>query len=170
VAYLEYLRPDLPVYLADTFIGFKKALDEMDLPFDPALKLSVDHRNLQELQRAAQSLAGFSPRPTALFAVDDYVAAQIMPFLSEAGIPCPGELSVIASGDVLDFSEPFVPKLTTMRLDTGLLGRLSGELMLGRLAGSAPRTQVLKMRETLEERGSCLPLAPGGGDMGQQEP
>jgi LacI family transcriptional regulator len=157
LAYLEYFRPDLPAYLADTYIGFKKALDERGLPFDPRLKLSVDHRDPKDLQDAAERLAGSSPRPTALFAVDDYVVAQIIPFLTAAALHCPTDLSVIASGDVLDFSEPFVPQITTMRLDTALIGKLSGELLVGRLKGTAPRTQVMKLRETLVERGSCIP-------------
>jgi DNA-binding LacI/PurR family transcriptional regulator len=65
--------------------------------------------------------------------------------------------------NALDFSEPFAPRITTMRLDTDLTGRLSGELILDRLKGAAPRLHVLKMRETLQERGSRLPLPAAGG-------
>jgi LacI family transcriptional regulator len=159
LAYLEYFRPDLPDYLADTYIGFKKALDEQGIPFDPGLKLSVDHRDPRDLRRAAERMAHSSPRPTALFAVDDYVVAQCIPLLSAVGLQCPSDLSIIASGDVLDFSEPFVPQVTTIRLDTALIGKLSGELMVGRLKGTALRSQVMKLRGALVERGSCLPAA-----------
>ena len=74
------------------------------------------------------------------------------------GIRVPEDVSLIAPGDVLDYSEPFIPPITTMRIDTAMMGQLAGELLLKRLRDPGLGLQVLKVKQQLVERGSCLPL------------
>jgi len=55
IGYLEYYRPDMSAFIADSFIGFQKALAEFKVQFDLSMKFSVDVLNMKDLSIAATS-------------------------------------------------------------------------------------------------------------------
>jgi LacI family transcriptional regulator len=156
IGYLEYSRPDLPAFMVDCFIGYQKALREFHIDCDPSRKFCVDIRNMKDHQAVAGHLASMHPRPSALFAVDDYVAGRFVTVLPSVGIAFPQDLSIIAPGDVLDYVEPYIPRVTTMSLDTSMVGKLAGDIMVDRLENKDDfQVRVLKVRASLIDRGSC---------------
>ena len=56
------------------------------------------------------------PRVTALFVYDDYLGMIVHTALTAMGLAVPRDMSIICPGDVMDYSEPFYPRLTTMHL------------------------------------------------------
>ena len=93
--------------------------------------------------------------PTAIFAHDDCLAARIIVALQNMQIRVPDDISIIAPGDTLDYNQPFIPRITTMRINNELMGKLAGEMLLERLKNQREDIHVLKVNQQLVKRGSC---------------
>ena len=158
IAYIEYNRPEVPSVLADRFIGFKKALDEQNLEFPHDYKITINLYDRDELHNKLQALFSGTNKPTALFAHDDYLAARVIVEIVNLKLKVPEDLSIIAPGDTLDYNQPYIPKITTLSINTDLLGKIAGELMITRLKHNPDDIQVLKIKQQLIERGSCKKL------------
>ena len=155
IAFIEYYRPDQPSILADRFIGFKKAMDENSIEFDKNFRIIVNLYDMNELLTKIKGIMSDKKRPTALFVHDDYLAARVIVALNKLGYFVPEDVSIIAPGDTLDYNQPFIPRITTMSIDTDMLGKLAGQMMIERLNGNLKDHQVLKVKQRLIERGSC---------------
>ncbi|MBV1855704.1 LacI family DNA-binding transcriptional regulator [Catellatospora tritici] len=78
---------------------------------------------------AAHELLRAYPRITALFALNDLMAAGVLAALREAGRSVPGEVSVVGFDD-LPVATDLTPGLTTVRLDLAGIGAQAMRLML----------------------------------------
>lgn len=154
-AYIEYHRPDMPSLIHDRFIGFKKALDEEQVVFPEENRIAVNLYNLDELTQALQQLFQKKETPTALFAHDDFLAARVVVALKNMHLRIPEDVSLIAPGDTLDYDQPYIPQITTMRINNELMGKLAGEMILERLKTQEGQLHGLKVNQQLVERGSC---------------
>jgi DNA-binding LacI/PurR family transcriptional regulator len=173
IAFVEYERPELPSLVADRFVGFRKALEERRAPFAADQRITIPFMDEGKLeQKLAALFSRRSGAPTAVFAHDDYLGLYVIKALRRLGLAVPADVSLVAPGDVLDYSLPVMPQITTMRIDTALLGRTAANLMLDRLHSEAKDVHVLKVKEQLVNRGSCRRLeggpsgAPGGNAPG----
>lgn len=155
ISYIEYKRPYFEAVAADRFVGFKKACDEFSLNFSSDRRMTIEFMDMEELHRKLKALFSKQDKPTALFAHDDYLAAHILVVLQDLGLKIPEDVSIIAPGDVLDYSKPFMPQITTMRINTALLGKIAGGLMMERINNELEDIHVLKVKQQLVERGSC---------------
>lgn len=154
IAFIDYDRPDFKNCRTDRFIGFRKALDEHKLSLAPAHRICVELFNGSHIQQSIKTLLNTSTSPTAIFAHDDYLAAKIMVALKSLGRTVPDDISIIAPGDVLDYNESFIPRISTMQIDNELLGRFAGEMMINRLKGKIKENQALKIKQKFVDRGS----------------
>lgn len=159
-AYAEYERPLFGSVVQDRFFGFKRALDEADIHFRSDQRITVDLRDQAGLERRIGEVFRGPDRPTALFVHDDYFGAIVHKVLTHLGLRIPADLSMICPGDVLDYTEPFFPQLSTMQIDLPLMISLSWDLLLSRLVDESARVKVLKTKMHLVDRGSCA--SPGG--------
>jgi LacI family transcriptional regulator len=155
LGYVDYPRPDLPAVVVDRFFGFRKALEEFEINFDPDRRLTADLGDREALRSGLRALFSRPDKPTALIVHDDYFAAQVIAELSSMSLRVPEEVSIIAPGDVLDYREPFVPRITTMRINTALMGQIAADLMVNRLRRNPDDIHVLKVKQQLVDRGSC---------------
>ena len=162
IAFVEYERPESPAVVADRFIGFRKALEEHHLVFSPERRITVPFLDRKKLGRKLETLFSPPDRPTAIFAHDDYLGLYVVAALKEMGLEVPRDVSLLAPGDVLDYSLPFMPQITTMRINTLLLGKIAADLMMDRLRADHDEVHVLKVKEQLVRRQSCA--SPGGGE------
>jgi DNA-binding LacI/PurR family transcriptional regulator len=159
IAYLEYHRPDMLNLLNDRFIGFKKALDEENIPFSERLRLTVDLLDMEELRQKLHAIFQQEHPPTALFIHDDYLAARTIVVLQQMNLQLPDDVSIIAPGDTLDYSQPFIPQLTTMSINNELMGKFAGEMLLERIQDQDSSPHTLKVNQQLVKRGSCKSIA-----------
>jgi DNA-binding LacI/PurR family transcriptional regulator len=158
IAFVEYERPDTPVVVADRFIGFRKALDEHHLSFSPEQRVTIPFMDTRRLEKKLGALFLRSHRPTAIFAHDDYLGLFVIAALAKLGLAVPKDVSLVAPGDVLDYSLPLMPQITTMKINTTLLGRIAANLMFDRIKNSHDDVHVLKVKEQLVVRESTRKL------------
>ncbi len=155
IAFVEYERPDQPGVIADRYVGFRKALEEAKVPFPAERRVSVRFLDEERLEKKLAALFGRAGRPTAVFAHDDYLGLFVIRALAGLGLEVPAQVSLIAPGDVLDYALPFTPPITTLRINTALLGRTAAALLLDRLHNEREGVHVLKVKEQLVKRASC---------------
>jgi LacI family transcriptional regulator len=158
IAYVEYERPETPVVVADRFIGFRKALDEHNCAFSPDQRVTVAFMDAQRLEKKLGALFLGPNRPTAIFAHDDYLGLYVIAALKDLGLAVPQDVSLVAPGDLLDYTLPLMPQITTMRINTSLLGKIAANLMLDRMRSHLDDVHVLKVKEQLVSRESCRKL------------
>src|SRR5690606_16367397 len=109
---------------------------------------------------AAERLLARDPRPTAIFAANDDMAAATLAVAHRLGIDVPGELSIAGFDDTL-IAATLWPSLTTIRQPIAAMARASVDLLLKELrrrrarVGGRPPQQLLKY--TLVRRDSTAP-------------
>jgi LacI family transcriptional regulator len=92
--------------------GYRQALDEAGIPFDPDL-VKVGGYDPDTALGPARELLGLPDRPTAIFAANDVSAIQTMNVARELGISVPDELSVVGFDNIPE-SVLAEPALTTI--------------------------------------------------------
>ncbi|WP_448661700.1 LacI family DNA-binding transcriptional regulator [Sphingomonas sp. CJ20] len=122
---------------ADRLAGYRAALEAAGIAFDPALVVAGDY-SFASGGQAARALLARTPRPTAIFAGNDDMAAGALAVAHEADIAIPDALS-IAGFDDSDLAKAVWPPLTTIRQPVRELAWAAADLML---AGTAPHPRI----------------------------
>lgn len=117
--------------------GYRKALEEVGIEFDPRLVATGDWHEEGGL-RATIGLLESKTDFTAIFCVNDQTAYGAMLGLFRKGLSVPGDVSVVGFDD-LPSSGYRVPPLTSVRQSIGTLGEQSAQAILDLLAGNRPR-------------------------------
>jgi LacI family transcriptional regulator len=141
----------------DRVAGYLRALSEAGL--DPRAAGVYYARYTQEsgYQMAQQALAA-RPRPTALFAANNFIAIGAFHASREAGLKVPDDLSIVAFDDLLP---AFVldPFLTVIEQPAYEMGQRATELLLARLTGEgAATTQEIVLPTRMIIRKSSGPV------------
>jgi LacI family transcriptional regulator len=155
IIYAEFDIYQLPSTLSDRYLGFCKAIQEYGVKFPDRNKLHLDIWNLEDIKHQFKSIMKRPDHPTAIFFIDDYLAAHCLGILAEMGFSWPGDISIIAAGEVLDYREPYISPITTMSTSPELLGKFSADIVLNILESNQEGNHVLKIKQQLVDRGSC---------------
>jgi LacI family transcriptional regulator len=116
----------------DRFEGFAAVAGRLGLE---AWSVPAANRPIFEEGRRLMELALADPRPaTAVFAHNDPMAMGAVRALRDAGLACPGDVSVIGYNDV-PMADCLDPPLTTIRLDGEEVGRRAGDAVLAAIRG-----------------------------------
>jgi LacI family transcriptional regulator len=108
-------------------------------------------------------LAAKAP-PTAILAGSNRAVLGVLRAVRGAGLRVPGDVSVLVADDIPAF-EFIEPPLTVLSQDPAEIGRVSARLLLDRLAGGPPATELVPMR--LVERASAAPPAHSRDEGGE---
>jgi DNA-binding LacI/PurR family transcriptional regulator len=100
--------------------GFKRALNDHGLPFDPRFFYEGDF-TLEGGARAARALMANDELPTAIIVVNDLMAISLILELQEAGYSVPGDVAVVGFDDIPE-ATIVRPKLTTIAQDPRDMG------------------------------------------------
>jgi LacI family transcriptional regulator len=117
--------------------GYKKALEEAGIGFDPKLVAVGDWHEEGGL-RATLDLLNAGTRFTAVFCINDQTAHGALLGLFKKGLSVPDDVSVVGFDD-LPSSLYRVPPLTSVRQSIGVLGEQSAQAILDMLDGTRPR-------------------------------
>ena len=147
--------PDVSVAV-DRVAGARRASCEAGLPFDEKLVIYGRPETASGMEMARAALA-LEPRPTALFATNNFITIGAFAALREAGLRVPDDISLAGFDDLPEMLilDPF---LTVVEQPAYEMGRRGAELLLQRLAGNAPdRVQEVVLRTELIVRRSTSP-------------
>ncbi|MBF4574238.1 LacI family DNA-binding transcriptional regulator [Herbiconiux sp. VKM Ac-1786] len=150
-------RPDLrSSNLRDA--GYRRALEEAGIPFDPAL-VRVGLYEKEIARETATSLLSSPDRPTAVFAANDLSAIATIQTAAELGLDVPGDLSVVGFDDVPEAAR-LNPPLTTVRQPMQSIGASAAELLIGLMAGETPARTHITLPTRLVRRATTGPPPP----------
>ncbi len=158
ILYVNYERSGSHSATIDRFLGFTKAMDEYNLHFPEKNKITITISEPERLTPFLQEAFDGPKKPTAIYADDDYLALHILQSLATLGLHVPEDVSLICTGGTIDFDLPSMPKISTMHINTTLLGDLSSKLMIERISGGQSTMHSLKVSMQFKDRGSIKRL------------
>ena len=135
--------------------GYKAALAEADLPFDPALVRESEFKTKDTLALGV-SIAKQTD-VTAVFATADVMAAGIMAGIREGGRRIPEDVSIVGFDD-LNWCQLTSPRLTTIHQNMRRKGQLAADLMVTLLEGGRVKEHNIILPVHLVERESVFSL------------
>jgi DNA-binding LacI/PurR family transcriptional regulator len=116
--------------------GYRQALDEATIPFDPALVVPGNGR-LDGGERALRLLGGLAGPPTGVFCYNDMTAIGLISAARRAGLRVPGDLAVVGFDDI-PLAAHVYPPLTTVAQPQHDMGRRAMGMALALMAGDDP--------------------------------
>ncbi|HEY65374.1 MAG TPA: LacI family transcriptional regulator [Caldilineae bacterium] len=140
----------------DRLAGFKAALEAHRIPFNPALIQQGDFQ-FESGVTCARALLGMEPRPTAIFASNDDMAAGVLAVAHQMGISIPADLSVAGFDDV-PLARQVWPALTTIRQPIYEIAVSAAQLLIRLLKGESVETSFYELPTTLIVRESTGPV------------
>jgi LacI family transcriptional regulator len=147
----------------DRVAGYQRALAEAGIEVDNRLVLYGGY-GVNGGYRMALQVLKVSPRPTALFAANNFIAFGAIRVLREMGMRVPDDMSVVTFDDLPEewLIEPFLTVVDQPAYD---IGRQAAELLLERLAGTAPskRRSIILPLELIIRRSSGPPRPDPNG-------
>ena len=135
--------------------GYRAALAEARIPYEPALVRSTDF-DYGEALRAARQMLNRRERPTALFAASDVQALGAMEAARQLGLAVPRELSVMSFDDTL-VAAMASPPLSAVRQPFQELGQEATRVLLQLAEGRRPATKRRELATELVVRMSTVP-------------
>ncbi len=139
--------------------GYRRALDERGIEFDPSLVIDSHDNTGQSGYLAIRRLLGnreaasLAP-PSALIAANVSITMGVMKYLYQHNIRVPDDISVIGHEDSVMYSYA-APALTAINIRKETTGIAAADLMIRRLAGNNSGFPVSRFIEpTLTERES----------------
>jgi LacI family transcriptional regulator len=131
--------------------GYRQALRRARA-WDAALEIPGDFSEPSGYA-AAQKLLAIHPRPSAVFAANDYMAIGAIGALHDAGVRVPHDIAVTGFDDIA-MSRYLNPPLTTVHVDAYRLGERAAQRLIGAgEVGDGGHHEVLPT--SLVIRGSC---------------
>ncbi|UAK23042.1 LacI family DNA-binding transcriptional regulator [Sphingomonas nostoxanthinifaciens] len=114
--------------------GYRAALEEHGLPFDPAL-VSQGLFTYRSGLDATEHLLDLPHRPTAIFASNDDMAAAAVAMAHRRGLDVPGDLSVCGFDDTA-LAVTVWPELTTVRQPIAEMSRAAVDMLIAQIRQS----------------------------------
>lgn len=137
-------------------MGYRQALFDAGVPFDPALVVVAEACLASHGQAAMERLLEVSPPPTAVFGVVDEVAVGAIQCARAKGLRVPQDLSVVGVND-LDIAEMCEPPLTTVRIFREEMGRVAVARLMELINNPGQRPTRIDVLCELVKRDSCGP-------------
>lgn len=120
----------------DRLKGYKLALEEAQISYDPSIVIEGDFNYWSGLS-AAEQFSKMKNMPTAICCFNDEMAIAAIRGFSEKGLKVPEDISVTGFDD-MDVSRYIVPTLTTIAQPAEKIGERSAELLLSLINDDPP--------------------------------
>lgn len=142
----------------DRVAGYRQALAEVGLGPEAELVYRGEFTHAGGYEMAQRALTA-NPRPTALFASNNFIAIGALKALRDAGLRVPEQMAVVAFDDLPEalLIEPF---LTATAQPAYEMGRRATDLLLARLSSESegPRQEIVLPTELVVRQSSGPPV------------
>lgn len=145
----------LPAFYSQIFSGYRKALQEADLPLNPTWCFEKIH-NRETTEQFIAPLLSQKDLPTAIFCIEDVLAIELIRYLQKNNVSVPDDISVIAIDDII-LSNEIYPGLTTVAIDKDQLGSSAIDILMN-LIDKKPTNSVSIAATDVVVRESVKPL------------
>jgi LacI family transcriptional regulator len=127
---IAHIRGPLnPQNAIDRFIGYKKALEKNNIPFDSKLVYTCESVTFQEGVDFAQQILEEHPEVDGIFAITDLVAVGVLSYFNDKKIKVPEQVAVIGFSNWF-ISQVLTPKLSTVDQPSHIMGVEAFHLLL----------------------------------------
>ncbi|MGI3785834.1 MAG: LacI family DNA-binding transcriptional regulator [Janthinobacterium lividum] len=133
--------------------GYRDALAEAGIRYDPALVLEVRDWRRQPGMAAVPWLLGMPDPPDAVFCFNDLLALGAVRGLTDAGVRVPEDMAMVGFDDIEE-SRYAVPSLTTVAPDKEAIARHAVERLARRLEHVTSPPEEVSVGYTLQVRES----------------
>ncbi|WP_027092731.1 LacI family DNA-binding transcriptional regulator [Cohnella thermotolerans] len=137
--------------------GYRTALEEAGITFDPGLVVQVNP-DPDKIKSATADLLRARPDVTAIFACNDLLATLVIQTVREHGLSVPDDLSIIGFDNTIHASIVH-PSLTTVAQPIENMGKQAVDLLLGKINDPDITTRKVILLPELIVRSSVT--APG---------
>ena len=142
----------------DRLAGYRTALERHRLAYCEDFVRLADYDASQEFwKQATRDLLALSPRPTAIIAANDVIAATVLRTVQLAGLRVPQDISIVGTDDQ-HFCTYLNPALTTVQIPIIEAGERAIKMLLARIAGERIGTEHITLACPLIERESTGPV------------
>ncbi|WP_253904301.1 LacI family DNA-binding transcriptional regulator [Arthrobacter sp. Br18] len=121
--------------------GFRRAFEAAGYPIDDRYVISSGFDTRGGLAAGTQLMKLAEP-PTAIFAVNDFIALGAMGAIRDAGRKLREDVALVGYNDI-DLAATLPVPLTSVRSELGEMGRLSVQALLQRMEGSSAESVLL---------------------------
>jgi len=138
--------------------GYRRALEEAGIPVDESLILNRAFTQ-QAGYAMTQAVLKMEPRPTALFAVNNFIAIGAVRALRDAKLRLPEDVALVSFDD-LPIALVVEPFLTVAAQPAYEMGRLATELLMARILGdvTGDHQEIVLPAELIIRRSSNCPV------------
>jgi LacI family transcriptional regulator/LacI family repressor for deo operon, udp, cdd, tsx, nupC, and nupG len=141
--------------------GYRQALEEHGIAFDPSLVLQGDSRQASGRELTRELLA-LPERPTALLVGNNLMTLGALEMIHQKGLRIPEDVAILGYDD-MPWALALNPPLTAVRQPGDEVGRRAMELLLQRIRDPQRSVSLVMMQPELVVRKSCgAGLARGG--------
>ncbi|MEA4897986.1 MAG: LacI family DNA-binding transcriptional regulator [Christensenellaceae bacterium] len=125
----------------ERYLGYSDALREASFPLDNSLVYEANYSE-REGHASMKALLERHRDVTAVVTSNDLVALGAMTACTEENIAIPGDIAITGMDDT-ELSNRVTPRLTTVAMQEGEIGRLAATILMERIAdASVPRRQI----------------------------
>jgi DNA-binding LacI/PurR family transcriptional regulator len=140
---------------SERFSGYRSALDEADVPFQPELVVHGDGK-AEGGEAAMNKLLALPETPTAVFCYNDMTAMGALKAIRCRGLQVPSDIS-LAGFDDLPLTLYMDPPLTTVSQPKFDMGRLAMQVLLKLMAGSDAEQNIRLSGELIVRQSTAAP-------------
>lgn len=137
----------------DRLEGYRKALSEYQVAYDPSLVIEKDFSQ-QSGYEAALDLISRNVSFDAVFAANDLMAIGALKLFKERAVKVPEDVALVGFDDI-ELASFIQPALTTIHQPMKLVGTIAASKLLALLAGKPPKEKQTVVPTDLVIRESC---------------
>ena len=150
---ISHLRTSNAFDGSERFEGYKKALQESQLPIEKRL-VQESPSGKESAYSATKKLLQSSPLPTAIFAPGYSMALGAMEAIKEKGLKIPDDIAIVGFDDHQINPAP-EPALTTVKQPISEMGYKAIKMLLDLIEGNLPEEEQKLLEPELIIRKSC---------------
>jgi LacI family transcriptional regulator len=157
---IAHIRGPLnPQNSIDRFLGYKKALEKNNIPFDSKLVYACQNVTFDEGRNFAEQIIKDHPDVDGIFVITDLVAVGVLSYFNENNIAVPSQIKLIGFSNWF-MSQVITPKLSTVDQPSYEMGvqsfRVLYEELQAKKEGKEFVPRIVELSTNIIERESSL--------------
>jgi len=153
----HFRGPLLPQNSIDRFLGYKKALEDNGMTYDPSLVYIFDHMTFEVGGMFAQKILREHPDVDGIFVNTDLVAIGAITEFNKNGVKIPEDISIVGFSNWF-MSSAITPSLTTIDQPGFEMGKMAFKQLLKELKAKKKKKtitpKIIELETSLVKRNS----------------